>query len=124
MIRRIARGAALVATAIDLAGAWAVHRHANSGITVSRAALASGIALVPCALAFASTIAGQWRRRAALVRGSLRLPITVPRGYLGAAVLGGIAALSAMGERYGLFVFMAGIVLIALALSQALPRRR
>jgi len=38
-------------------------------------------------------------------------------------VLGGIATLAAMGEGFGLYIFLAGVALIALALSQATPRR-
>jgi hypothetical protein len=53
---------------------------------------------------------------------TMRLPLVVPRGYVGAAVLGGIATLAAMGEGFGLYIFLAGVALIALALSQARPR--
>ena len=53
----------------------------------------------------------------------MRLPLVVPRGYVGAAVLGGIATLAAMGEGFGLYIFLAGVALIALALSQATPHR-
>ncbi len=124
MIRAVALVAALFAIAVDLAGAWLAWRHGERVIPVRDVALVSALALVPCALAFAMLMIAQGRRRAGWTRGALRLPIAVPRGYLGAAVLGGIAGLAAMGERFGLYVFMAGIVLIALALSQAQPRRR
>jgi hypothetical protein len=124
VIRAVALVAALLAIAIDLTGAWLGWRSGHGAIPIRFAALASAIALVPCALAFAMLMIGQGRRRAGWARGALRLPIAVPRGYLGAAVLGGIATLAAMGERFGLYVFLAGIVLIALALAQAKPRRR
>lgn len=124
MIRAAALIAALLATTIDLSGAWLAWRHGHGDLPLVWAAIASAVALVPCALAFGALMVGQGRRRAGWARGALRLPIAVPRGYLGAAVLGGIAALAAMGERFGLYVFFAGIVLIALALSQAQPRRR
>jgi hypothetical protein len=123
VIRAVARGAALLAAAVDLAGAWAVFRGEGGVITVRRAALATAVALVPCALSFATVVAARLRRAHWRRGGVLRLPIAVPRGYLGAAVLGGIAGLTAMGERFGLFVFLAGVALIALALSQAQPRR-
>jgi hypothetical protein len=89
--------------------------------------LATGIALVPCAIAFLAAIARRLRRSAARqgpmrTIDTIRLPLIVPRGYVGAAVLGGIATLAAMGERFGFFIFLAGIALIALALSQAHPR--
>lgn len=122
MIRRLAQLAALAATAIDLAGAWQVARGGGGQIGVRRAALATGLALVPCALAFGTCVARRTGRDG-WGRTALRLPITVPRGYLGAAVLGGIAGLTAMGQRFGLHVFMAGVALVALALSQASPRR-
>lgn len=124
MIRAAALVAALLAAMIDLVGAILAWRYGHSRITHMRAATASAVALVPCALAFLALMVGQGRRRAGWARGALRLPIAVPRGYLGAAVLGGIATLAAMGERFGLYVFLAGVVLIALALSQAQPRRR
>ena len=127
MIRRVARLAALGAVAVDGAGAWLDWQQDGRPISLRWAALATAIALVPCALAFLAAIA----RRLRAATGShgpmrtvdtIRLPLVVPRGYVGAAVLGGIAALAAMGERFGFFIFLAGIALIALALSQARPR--
>ena len=127
MIRRVARFAALGAVAVDGAGAWLDWQQNGRPISLRWAALATAIALVPCALAFLAAIA----RRLRAATGShgpmrtvdtIRLPLVVPRGYVGAAVLGGIAALAAMGERFGFFIFLAGIALIALALSQARPR--
>lgn len=127
MIRRVARFAALGAVAVDGAGAWLDWQQDGRPISLRWAALATAIALVPCALAFLAAIA----RRLRAATGShgpmrtvdtIRLPLVVPRGYVGAAVLGGIAALAAMGERFGFFIFLAGIALIALALSQARPR--
>ncbi len=121
MIRALALVTALLAIAIDLAGAWLSWRHQHGGIPATVAAFVSGLALVPCALAFAMLMIGHGRRRAGGARGALRLPIAVPRGDLGAAVPGGIAGLATMGGRLGRYVFLAGIVLIALALSQAEP---
>ena len=125
-MRGVARGAALVAVVLDLGGAWLDYRQGGVLITLSRAAFITAIALIPCAAAFLIAVAEQIRRPS---RGDLhavdtmRLPIIVPRGYVGAAVLGGIGTLAAMGEGFGLYIFLAGIALIALALSQASPRR-
>ncbi|MDB5738310.1 MAG: hypothetical protein JWO65_1978 [Sphingomonas bacterium] len=126
MIRDIARGAALLAVALDLAGAWLDYRQGAESIALGRAAVITAIALVPCGIAFLMTVRDQFRRPPSADRhivDSMRLPIVVPRGYVGAAVLGGIATLAAMGERFGFYIFLAGIALIALALSQASPRR-
>ncbi len=127
MIRSIARTAALTAAAIDLAAAWLDWNQGDFHIRLRVAAVMTALALVPCALAFLAMIGGQLRKplsSRAPVRtiDTIRLPLTVPRGYMGAAVLGGIATLAAMGEGFGLYIFLAGIALIALALSQAKPR--
>lgn len=127
MIRRIARTAALTAAAIDLAAAWLDWSKGDFHVRLRVAAVMTALALVPCGLAFLATIGGQLRKPLSS-RGpvrtidTIRLPLTVPRGYMGAAVLGGIATLAAMGEEFGLYIFLAGIALIALALSQAMPR--
>jgi hypothetical protein len=127
MIRRAARFAALGAVAVDGAGAWLDWQQDGRPISLRWAALATAIALVPCALAFLAAVARRLRQPAGN-RGpmrtvdTVRLPLVVPRGYVGAAVLGGIATLAAMGERFGFFIFLAGVALIALALSQAGPR--
>lgn len=125
MMRRIARGAALAAAGIDLLGAWFDWRDGGLHLSLRWAALASALALAPCAVAFMAAVAERARRR--VPRGfsaidTMRLPLVVPRGYVGAAVLGGIATLAAMGENFGLYIFLAGVTLIALALSQAGPR--
>lgn len=125
MIRRAALIAALAAAAVDLLGALARVRYGWTTITPVRAALMTAAALVPCGLAFAATIfrqvkAGRPHRRRALA--TMRLPLVVPRAYVGAAVLGFIGTLAAMGERFAPYVFLAGIALTALALSQARPR--
>jgi hypothetical protein len=127
VIRRVARTAALTAAAIDLAAAWLDWNQGDFHIRLRIAALATALALAPCALAFLAAIGEQLRRPMAS-RGpvrtidTIRLPLIVPRGYVGAAVLGGIATLAAMGEGFGLYIFLAGIAVIALALSQAMPR--
>lgn len=127
MIRRVARFAALGAVAVDGVGAWLDWQQDGRPISLRWAALATAVALVPCALAFVAAIARRLRQPTTS-RGpmrtvdTVRLPLIVPRGYVGAAVLGGIATLAAMGERFGFFIFLAGVALIALALSQAHPR--
>ncbi|MBA2935810.1 hypothetical protein HZF05_17155 [Sphingomonas sp. CGMCC 1.13654] len=127
MIRRVARFAALGAVAVDGAGAWLDWQQDGRPLSLRWAALATAIALVPCALAFLAAVAKRLRQPAGSqgpIRtvDTIRLPLVVPRGYVGAAVLGGIATLAAMGERFGLYIFFAGVALIALALSQARPR--
>jgi hypothetical protein len=125
-MRRIARAVALLAVAFDLVAAWLDSGDGRIRIPLGHAALLTAIALVPCALAFLFAVAEQFRRPARPGRhavDTMRLPIIVPRPYVGAAVLGGIATLAAMGEGFGLYIFLAGIALIALALSQAAPRR-
>ncbi|MDH7638631.1 hypothetical protein [Sphingomonas oryzagri] len=127
MIQRVARIAALVAVAVDGVGAWLDWQQDGRPISLRWAALATAIALVPCALAFVAAIAKRLRQPAGSLGAmrtidTIRLPLVVPRGYVGAAVLGGIATLAAMGERFGLYIFFAGVALIALALSQARPR--
>jgi len=127
MIQRVARIAALVAVAVDGVGAWLDWQQDGRPISLRWAALATAIALVPCALAFIAAIAKRLRQPAGSMAAmrtidTIRLPLVVPRGYVGAAVLGGIATLAAMGERFGLYIFFAGVALIALALSQARPR--
>lgn len=126
-MRVIARAVALIAVAFDLVAAWLDHGDGRVHIAIGRAALVTAIALVPCALSFVLAVAEQMRRPAGAGRlgvDAMRLPIVVPRPYVGAAVLGGIATLAAMGEGFGLYIFLAGIALIALALSQAAPRRQ
>jgi hypothetical protein len=125
-MRGVARGAALAAVVLDLGGAWLDYRQGGVHITLSRAALITAISLIPCAAAFLIAVAEQFRRPPCgdlHAVDTMRLPIIVPRGYVGAAVLGGIGTLAAMGEGFGLYIFLAGIALIALALSQAAPRR-
>ena len=126
MIRRAARFAALGAVAVDGAGAWLDWQQNGRPISLRWAVLATAIALVPCALAFLAAVAKRLRqlgnRGPMRTVDTIRLPLVVPRGYVGAAVLGGIAALTAMGERFGFFIFLGGVALIALALSQARPR--
>ena len=128
MIRRIARIAAPAAVAVDCLGAWLDGRDGGVRLSLTLAAMITAAALVPCALGFLAAI-GKRLRQAASVRGPvrtvppMRLPLVVPRGYVGAAVLGGIATLAAMGEGFGLYIFLAGVTLIALALSQATPGR-
>jgi hypothetical protein len=126
MIRRVAWVSALVAVAVDGAGALLDGRN-GQGVPLRLAALVTAVALVPCAASFLMAIALRIRHRSAIggpVRtiDTVRLPLFVPRGYVGAAVLGGIATLAAMGEGFGLYIFLAGVALIALALSQARPR--
>jgi ABC-type sulfate transport system permease component len=126
MMQRVARIAATVAALFDLAGAFAYFRLGWAHITLERAALVTAVALVPCAIAFAGILVYQMRRPIRGSRGalaSMRLPIALPRAYAGLAVLGFIGTLAAMGERFGPYIFLAGITLIALALSQARPRR-
>jgi hypothetical protein len=127
MIRRTARIAAVAAVAIDCGGAWLDWRQGGFHLSLKWAALVTAIALLPCAMGFLSAIVARLRRPAnahgpVRTLDTMRLPLTVPRGYVGAAVLGGIAALAAMGEGFGLYIFLAGVALIALALSQARPR--
>ncbi len=125
-MRGIARTVALIAVVFDLVAAWFDYGDGSIHIALGRAAQVTGIALVPCAIAFLFAVAEQMRRPARVGRhavDTMRLPIVVPRPYVGAAVLGGIATLAAMGEGFGLYIFLAGIALIALALSQAAPRR-
>jgi hypothetical protein len=128
VIRRIARIAAPAAVAVDCLGAWLDGRDGGVRLSLTLAAMITAAALVPCALGFLAAI-GKRLRQAASVRGPvrtvppMRLPLVVPRGYVGAAVLGGIATLAAMGEGFGLYIFLAGVALIALALSQATPGR-
>jgi hypothetical protein len=129
MIRRVARGAALFAAAVDLLAAWLHWHQGTLRIPFHITALVTALALLPCGLAFASAVTSQMRRVArspAALRtvDTIRLPLLVPRGYVGAAVLGGIATLAAMGEGFGLYIFLAGVALIALGLSQATPRAR
>jgi hypothetical protein len=127
MIRRVARTAALAAAAVDLVAAWLDWNQGGLRVPLHITAFVTAIALAPCGVAFLFAIGAQLRRPAAS-RGpvrtvdTIRLPLVVPRGYVGAAVLGGIATLAAMGEGFGLYIFLAGIALIALALSQAMPR--
>jgi hypothetical protein len=128
LIRRAARIAALIAVAVDGLGAWLDWRHGPYHLSLRWAALATALALLPCALGFIVAIAKRLRQPIGAhgpVRtvDTMRLPLVVPRGYVGAAVLGGIATLAAMGEGFGLYIFLAGVALIALALSQATPRR-
>lgn len=126
-MRRVARGAALAAAAVDLIAAWLHWNQGDLRIPFRVTALLTGLALVPCGLAFVAALSSQLRRVAAssgTMRAvdTIRLPLIVPRGYVGAAVLGGIATLAAMGEGFGLYIFLAGVALIALGLSQAKPR--
>ncbi len=126
-MRRVARGAALAAAAVDLIAAWLHWNQGDFRIPLRITALVTALALVPCGLAFAGAVTSQFRRVAANggpVRtvDTIRLPLFVPRGYVGAAVLGGIGTLAAMGEGFGLYIFLAGVALIALGLSQAKPR--
>jgi hypothetical protein len=126
-MRRVARGAALAAAAVDLIAAWLHWNQGGFRIPFRISALITALALVPCGLAFAAALTSQFRRVAAnggAVRtvDTIRLPLFVPRGYVGAAVLGGIGTLAAMGEGFGLYIFLAGVALIALGLSQARPR--
>jgi hypothetical protein len=127
VIRRTARVAALIAAGIDCAGAWLDWRQGGLHLSLRWAALATAVALIPCALGFLVAVTRRLRQPAAS-RGpvrtvdTIRLPLVVPRGYVGAAVLGGIATLAAMGEGFGFYIFLAGVALIALALSQATPR--
>ena len=128
MIRRIARVAAPAAVVVDCIGAWLDWREGDLRLSLKLAAVVTAAALLPCALGFVAAIGKRMRQSAALsgpVRtiDTMRLPLVVPRGYVGAAVLGGIATLAAMGEGFGLYIFLAGVALIALALSQATPRR-
>lgn len=133
MIRRIARVAASAAVAIDGFGAWLDWRDGRLHLSLTVAAAATAAAMVPCALGFLAAI-GKRLRAPVLQHGTvqhgpvrsvapMRLPLVVPRGYVGAAVLGGIATLAAMGEAFGLYIFLAGVALIALALSQATSSR-
>jgi hypothetical protein len=128
VIRRIARIAAPAAVAVDCIGAWLDGRDGSVRLSLTLAATITAAALVPCALGFLAAI-GKRLRQIAPARGPvrtvppMRLPLVVPRGYVGAAVLGGIATLAAMGEGFGLYIFLAGVALIALALSQATPGR-
>lgn len=127
MIRSVARAAALAAVGVDCAGAWLDWRQGDAHLGLRWAALATAIALIPCAIGFLAAVAMRLRQPAGShgpVRtvDTIRLPLLVPRGYVGAAVLGGIATLAAMGEGFGLYIFLAGVALIALALSQATPR--
>jgi hypothetical protein len=127
VIRRVARSAALAAAAVDLAAAGLDWNQGGLRVPLHITAFVTALALAPCGLAFLAAIGAQLRRPAS-ARGpvrtvdTIRLPLVVPRGYVGAAVLGGIATLAAMGEGFGLYIFLAGIALIALALSQAKPR--
>jgi hypothetical protein len=126
MIRRVAWVSALVAVAIDCIGAW-LDWNGGYRLPIRFAATVTAIALLPCALAFLIAVADRIRHHSAIggpVRtvDTIRLPLFVARGYVGAAVLGGIATLAAMGESFGLYIFLAGVALIALALSQAQPR--
>jgi len=138
MIRRIARVAAPAAVAIDGFGAWLDWRDGRLHLSLTIAAAATAVAMVPCALGFLAAIGKRLRapvlRHGAVQHGSvqhgpvrsvapMRLPLVVPRGYVGAAVLGGIATLAAMGEAFGLYIFLGGVALIALALSQATSGR-
>jgi len=127
MIRRIARIAAPAAVAVDCVGAWLDWREGGVRLSLTLAAAVTAAALLPCALGFVAAIGKRMRQPAARsgpVRTieTMRLPLVVARGYVGAAVLGGIATLAAMGEGFGLYIFLAGVALIALALSQATPR--
>lgn len=125
-LRGVARTVALIAVGFDLVAALLDYGDGDVRIALGRAALVTGCALGPCAAAFLLAVAEQYRRPARVGRhavDTMRLPIVVPRAYVGAAVLGGIAALAAMGEGFGLYIFLAGVALIALALSQAAPRR-
>jgi len=127
MIRRIARIAAPIAVVVDCFGAWLDWREGSVRLSLTLAATATAAALLPCALGFLAAV-GKRIRQPSTQRGPfrtvepMRLPLVVPRGYVGAAVLGGIATLAAMGEGFGLYIFLAGVALIALALSQATPR--
>lgn len=127
MIRPVARIAALLAVAFDCAGAWLDWRDGNVYLPLHWAAAVTALALVPCAVSFLAAIAQRLRQPigahgAVRTVDTVRLPLLVPRGYIGAAVLGGMATLAAMGEGFGLYIFLAGVALIALALSQAQPR--
>lgn len=127
MIRRVAWVSALVAVTVDGIGAG-LYAQGGHRLPLRFAAMVTAIALAPCAAAFVTAIAQRIRHRAdheGPVRtvDTIRLPLFVPRGYVGAAVLGGIATLAAMGEGFGFYIFLAGVTLIALALSQAEPRR-
>lgn len=125
MIRRAARIAALAATAIDGTGAVLAARGADTRVPLAAALLATAVAVVPCVLAFATSAALSVRASGLRPRrtiDTIRPPLGIPRGYVGAGILGGMVALTGMGERYGLYVFGAGVSLIALALSQARPR--
>ena len=126
-MRRVARGAALAAAAVDLLAAWLHWNQGEFRIPFRVTALVTALALVPCGLAFVAAVTSQFRRVAASggalrTVDTIRLPLVVPRGYVGAAVLGGIGTLAAMGEGFGLYIFLAGVALIALGLSQAKPR--
>ncbi len=126
-MRRVARSAALGAAAVDLVAAWLDWNQGSLRVPLRITAFVTALALVPCGLAFIAAIGARFRHPAAS-RGSvrtvdtIRLPLFVPRAYVGAAVLGGIGTLAAMGEGFGLYIFLAGIALIALGLSQARPR--
>ncbi len=127
MIRQAARAAAVIAVAVDCVGAWLDWMQGAYHLSLRWAAVATASALVPCALGFAVAVSKRLRqvvRRPRTIRtvDTMRLPLVVPRGYVGAAVLGGIATLAAMGEGFGFYIFLAGIALIALALSQAKAR--
>jgi hypothetical protein len=127
VIRRIARIAALIAVGIDGIGAWLDWRHGDFHLPLRYAALVTALALLPCALGFLIAVVKRLRQPVdahgpVRTLDTMRLPLVVPRGYVGAAVLGGIATLAAMGEGFGLYIFFAGVALIALALSQASPR--
>lgn len=126
MIRRVAWVCALVAVAIDGIGAG-LDAHGGHPLPLRFATIITAIALLPCATSFLIAIGERIRHRSAVggamrTIDTMRLPLVVPRGYVGAAVLGGIATLAAMGESFGLYIFLAGVALIALALSQAGPR--
>ena len=128
MIRRVARVAAPAAVAVDCLGAWLDWRDGGMHLSLTVAAAVTAAALLPCAIGFLAAI-GKRLRAPVFASGPMRnvapmrLPLVVPRGYVGAAVLGGIATLAAMGEGFGLYIFLAGVALIALALSQATPHR-
>ena len=126
MIRTIARGAALIAVGVDLTGAWLIAHPGPTRVPLKIAAAVTAAALIPCALAFGATVTRLVRQRGMRPHSTIdtmRLPLGAPRGYLGAAVLGGMAVLTAMGQPFALYIFAAGVALIALALSQARPRR-
>jgi hypothetical protein len=124
--RELARPAALGAVAIDLIGAWCDGRPGWPRLPLRYAAFITALAMVPCAVSFLVATARRLRVAGPRLRhpiDTLRLPLAVPRGYVGGAVLGGIAAMTAMGQSFGLYIFLAGVALVALALSQAVPRR-